>query len=401
MFFLQQPIYKLNKDLIRNLFMNDYEDDDDDLDYNEDIWSALSENSAAIPILDEFIYEVDWFKASGSINDLSFLKQNSNKIKYNDLARNKYAIPLIEQNLDKFDGEGWEAIYPKENMGWNNLCSNINAVHIIERNLDKLHQMGWQILAGNINAVHLIEQNLHRLDEKGWLKLVGNINAVHIIEKNIDKLSRYNLCKFAANPNAYPIIKKYWPKFSVEHHFWGSLARNTDIRAIRLYDKCSPKVYFPFFAENINAVPTIEKNLHKLNSEGWQSLAGNKNATHLIAKNLHRLKTKGWNELAGNINATHIMEKYLDKLDANGWRNLSENPNATHLLRKNMNKINLLGVASNPNIMHLFADLDYKAMKKNNMGVAEELVGVVFNPTRLTKMADTHGYDFFDLMDEV
>ena len=74
-----------------------------------------------------------------------------------------------------------------------------------------------------------------------------------------------------------------------------------------------------------------------------------------------------------------------DKID---WNRLSTNPNAIKLLRENPDKI-CFSIAFNPSIF----ELDYKAMKKNNEKLYEELIKEVMKPSRVFKNPD---YDYIE-----
>ena len=106
-----------------------------------------------------------------------FYKFNSNN-DFSGLAKNKNAIWIIEQNLDK--------LYYND---WYFLSRNPKAVHILEQNLDKVY---WSELSSNPNAIHIIEQNLDKINYSG---LSSNPNAIHIIEQNLNKLTVIGVSK--------------------------------------------------------------------------------------------------------------------------------------------------------------------------------------------------------------
>ena len=70
------------------------------------------------------------------------------------LSQNENAIHLLKQNQDKID--------------WDNLSCNDNAIHLLEQNQDKID---WNCLSYNPNAIHLLEQNQNKIN---WSKLSTN-----------------------------------------------------------------------------------------------------------------------------------------------------------------------------------------------------------------------------------
>ena len=87
------------------------------------------------------------FKICHIINEMYKLRDwiqiQENKIDWRTLSSNKYAIPLLEKNLDKID--------------WYYLSKNHNAIHILEKNQEKID---WVNLTLNPNAISLLEKNM-------------------------------------------------------------------------------------------------------------------------------------------------------------------------------------------------------------------------------------------------
>jgi hypothetical protein len=88
---------------------------------------------------------------------------------YNNLSKNKNAIYLLENNLDKVDCL--------------NLSQNKNAIHILENNLDKIN---WERLCLNSNALHL----LFKLDYKKMK--INNLLLKQELLEIVMKLERLN-----------------------------------------------------------------------------------------------------------------------------------------------------------------------------------------------------------------
>jgi hypothetical protein len=96
-----------------------------------------------------------------------------------------------------------------------------------------------------------------------------------------------------------------------------------------------------------------------------------------------------WNLLSRNPNAIPILERNLDKVN---WDWLSHNPNAIPLLEKNPDKINWSYLAENPGIFVY----DYEAMRETNKSLKEELMQLVWHPSRVAARLDA-GIDLEDM----
>ncbi len=108
-------------------------------------WNLLSNNKYAMELIET------------NINSLAI---NWSRLSCN---RNTNAIKLLENNIDKID--------------WLQISANENAIQLLKENKDKIN---WRSLSHNINAIELIEENLDSID---WKYLSGNKNAIHLLEK--------------------------------------------------------------------------------------------------------------------------------------------------------------------------------------------------------------------------
>jgi hypothetical protein len=65
----------------------------------------------------------------------------------------------------------------------------------------------------------------------------------------------------------------------------------------------------------------------------------------------NKMDNVDWNNLACNSNpiAIDIIEKNLDKIDNDGWEAISSNHGAINIIKKNMDKICLICLAKNTN----------------------------------------------------
>jgi len=130
------------------------------------LWSPLSKNPKAIPLLQKNIQHINW----------DYLCMN----------QSKEAIDLLMQYPDKID--------------WMTLSSNPYAIDVLRQNPDKIDYWG---LSWNPYAIDLIEAYMARKDivpVVSWLGLSQNRNAIHILEKNKNKID-WRL--FSLNPSIF------------------------------------------------------------------------------------------------------------------------------------------------------------------------------------------------------
>ena len=170
--------------------------------HNKLQWKCIPKNAGMYPILKDLKYNDKY-----NINDIA-LNPNplclgiieklpySRKMLYNLCTNNYYDImPYIYKHVDKLTI-----------TDWSNLSSNKYAVSLLEKNIDKID---WQYLSLNENACHLIEQNLDKIN---WSYLSCNPNALHILEKNIDKIN-WNYFIRNTNPECSRIIEENIHKY--------------------------------------------------------------------------------------------------------------------------------------------------------------------------------------------
>lgn len=125
------------------------------------------------------------------------------------------------------------------------------------------------------------------------------------------------------------------------------------------------------------------------------SLNTNPDAIQLLEKKLDKID---WIWLSENPHAIPLLEKFKDIIC---WDWLSCNPNAIHLLKQNVDKIHLLSTIYNKNILELFTTIDYTALKERKKEFAEELVQVVFHPSRIVKQATAFGLSEIEYLEQI
>ncbi len=224
-----------------------------------------------------------------------------------------------------------------------NISKNPNAINILEKGI----LLDWRFISENPNAIHLIEQNF---DKICWDYLSFNPNALHLLESNLDKI------------------------------YWYGLAKNTNIKAIKLLE------------DNIDKFINIES--------AWRALSSNPNAIHILEKHYDKIH---WYYFAQNTNikAIKLLEDNINKFinDKIVWKALSLNPNAIYILEKNLNKVDWICLSQNSNAIHLITKLNYDKMKENMSEFNEELVAKVFNPNRLLKICENYNINFIEIQE--
>jgi hypothetical protein len=94
----------------------------------------LSLNSNAIKLLKENQDKINWDNLSKNANAIELLKENQDKINWNHLSRNENAMELLKENQDK--------------INWDYLSRNENAIELLKENQDKIN---WEYLSENTN----------------------------------------------------------------------------------------------------------------------------------------------------------------------------------------------------------------------------------------------------------
>ena len=182
-------------------------------------WNILSCNPNAVNILENNIDKINWSSLSSNISlkAINILENNLNKINWINLSQNPSASKLLLANQDKINiymfakNENIIKIinnekfcikilenYKNDNEFWKNLSSNKYAIPLLEDNIDKID---WDTLSGNLNAIHLLEKNQEKIN---WTMLSRNLNAIHLLEKNQEKIVWTLLCE---NPLGYNLLQ--------------------------------------------------------------------------------------------------------------------------------------------------------------------------------------------------
>jgi hypothetical protein len=348
---------------------------------NPDIdWSALSQNSEAIDILDV----------------------NRDKIKWYGLCynTNPKAIQILKENqLEKDNGD--------DDIYWDALCLNTSNEAIDFLSLpENYRNIDWEILSINTNlkAIALLikkeseefdldDRQFNRLQDNekiSWKRLSENPNAIELLQKKWEEekellrndIKQYKILKkkyyiidwdvLSGNPNAIDLLrdkieeeknlpkKKYDRLEDIEKINWVKLSANQ--KAIKLLEENPTKIIWFTLSANQKAIKLLEKYPTEIN---WRQLSSNPKAIKLLEKELKEKPDNiSWYKLSQNPEAIHILDKNRDKIV---WSVFSENPNAGELLKdrvkyeenllkkkydeiSNYNKLNWYGLSKNPSI---------------------------------------------------
>jgi len=240
------------------------------------------------------------------------------------------------------------------------LSRNPNAVDCLEANPQWID---WTALSRNPNAVGLLFENQHKIE---WWYLSANPNALPLIEANKQKINWYWL---GTNPSAMSIIEnslKQNPTSS--NQLWGSIARNTNPRAIEIIRENMEKVDLNQLCANPSAVGLLEEFPEKI---GYRFLLENPNAEKLLRRKL--LEDPEFYEkttksdlykfyLSSNPCAISILKEHPELIS---WSALGQNPNpeAMDLIVRNQELMDIYYLSKNPNAFHILetrvSDMDW------------------------------------------
>lgn len=234
---------------------------------------ALSQNTSAVHIFDQFPELIVWDELSSNPNAIDLLLRNMEKINWEQfsLNTNKHAVDILEKNLDKVE--------------WYNLALNPKAIHIIEKYLEVLKHENfdfiWRPLSSNPEAICILEKNIDKIH---WTELFSNTNAVHLINMIVQLNEDYSYER---------------PLSNFSHVMWANPV------AIYFLEQIFDYVNWRFFSKNPNGIHLIEKNLDKVH---WDMLSTNPKAIHILQENLDKVH---WYELFRNPEAFPIISMFF------------------------------------------------------------------------------------------
>ena len=349
-------------------------------------WNNLSKQSYAIHLLKQNLDKVDWDALCLNESAIDILCKNPDKINWFIFSRNKHPdiVSIIEKNWDKILLEDQrEDVWSDGTLTFyiilQNLLYHPNSLPFIEKHIENLD---WKLVSENSNMISIIEKNLDKVD---WNKLCNNKNkkVLEILEKNIDKV---NWDILSSNPIAVSFLEKHMDKIN-----WVELSSNS--RAVDLLEKNIDKICWESIVYNTNprAISLIEQNLYHLNTHTWASLTLNENAVHLFRKNIDKIHLP-YLLFNKHPDAIKLFEENITKvtLDDEDIEDLSIKPHLVPFFEKNVEYINWYNISKNEGIF----EYDYENIKKRMSIFEEELVQKVFHPRNYHKFVDW-GYEEF------
>ena len=131
-------------------------------------------------IINGKINAIDWkFICINSKNNntIELLKENKDKINWNELSENEYAIELLRDRIECEKSLNKEEYKKISKINWKKLSKNINAIELLRDRIEyekKLSKKEYEELEDN--------------DKIDWCNLSQNNNAVELLLENTDKI---------------------------------------------------------------------------------------------------------------------------------------------------------------------------------------------------------------------
>lgn len=131
-------------------------------------------------IINGKINMIDWrFMCINSTNSnvIELLKAHKDKIDWNELCGNEYAIDLLRERIECEKSLNKDEYKKLSKINWKKLSKNINAVELLRDRIEyekKLTQKEYEDLGDN--------------DKIDWYILSQNKNAIELLRENTDKI---------------------------------------------------------------------------------------------------------------------------------------------------------------------------------------------------------------------
>jgi len=240
----------------------------------------------------------------------------------------------------------------------------------LKENQNKIH---WFMFVRNPDAMEYIKTYTHIVNFN-WNEVIEILNnpnpeAFTIIETQLDKMNEMYVAEMDDEENG-----EMYNVYDDIPVFWNWISSNP--AAVPLLKKYTNCIDWRMFSGNRNpiAVKMLEENPDKID---WSNLSANPNAIDILLQHPDKID---WRMFSGNRNpiAVKMLEENPDKID---WGNLTRNSSAIHLLEANPDKVSWATILLNKNIY----DYDYDKMKKNMDILREEMMMVVWKPSRVMK----------------
>lgn len=130
--------------------------------------------------INDKINAIDWrfiCITSTNSNMIELLKENKDKIHWNELSENEYAIDLLRDRIECEKSLSKEEYKKISKINWKKMSKNINAIELLRDRIEyekKLTQKEYE--------------DLEDTDKIDWFLLSQNNNAVELLRENTDKI---------------------------------------------------------------------------------------------------------------------------------------------------------------------------------------------------------------------
>jgi hypothetical protein len=283
---------------------------------NEYYISNLFNSSAAIAFIERYVQNTSesrhiavrhkiWFYISQNPAAIHIIEKNLDIVDWTALCSNPSheAGVILSKNLNKID---WK------NSRFSDTPENIKILRRrFEDNKLKSYNLDLIVRSKNmsVEAVRLFQDAFDLLDKYNILSLCKNIRAVEIFKGREDKIFWRELSE---SPYALPLLRENLDKVC-----WTRLSKNG--AATPLLRENIDKVNWRFHSQFAEDISLLEENINKVD---WDCLSMNPFALTLLERNEDKVN---WTNLSENCNAIDILKRNMDKIS---WYDLCRNDNS-------------------------------------------------------------------------
>lgn len=131
--------------------------------------------------INDKINAIDWrfiCITSTNRNMIELLKENKDKIHWNELSENEYAIDLLRDRIECEKSLSKEEYKKISKINWKKMSKNINAIELLRdrieyekkltqkeyEGLEDTDKIDWFLLSQNNNAIELLRENTNKID---------------------------------------------------------------------------------------------------------------------------------------------------------------------------------------------------------------------------------------------
>lgn len=364
-------------------------------------------------LLKLFFNNIEWLKAYDSQKSKAIWLHVFVQIEHPKI------IPLLEQIFETYFPKTHEIWITYGDYVWLNFNRNFYAVEWLEQNQEYII-FSELVQNKNPDAIRLMKKLKHMHSFSLAPKLIHSHTkeAFEWIEEEqelydeiIDNSSLIEHC--CLNPFMYPLIDRWASKRDIkdiDDLNWGYLAREPE--ASELIDKYFMRLVVFNRAKQQEMIDNygpiedeeyFEEDVYDFFNDNWSDLSSNPSpvALRLLKENPEKID---WAMLSANPGALPLLKANPEKIN---WEYLCKNKNVdildTFLKGKldTLHKSFLPELLRNKSAFHITRVLQYDLMRENCKEFARELAEWVFHPTRILRLCDTYGLEFYEYMDLV